>query len=187
MDNKDKQLFTISTFSENTVGVLNQVTIIFTRRCINIESISASATSIPGVHKFTITAWSDRKTMEKVVRQIEKRIDVIRAFLLTDDDIVYQEVALYKVPTDKLLKEKNLENIIRHHSARILDITPDYTVLEKTGHSDETEALFEELKLYDIRQFVRSGRVTVTKCPQEYVTEYIDQQARLHPESTPSK
>lgn len=172
----DKQLFTVSVFSENTVGLLNQVTIIYTRRSINIESISASACSIPGVHKFTLTSWSDRETMEKVVRQIEKRIDVIKAFLYTDDDIVYQEVALYKVPTAKLLEEKNLEWIIRRHSARILEITPEYTVIEKTGHRDETEALFEALKRYDIRQFARSGRVTITKDTAEHVTDYINLQ-----------
>lgn len=179
----EKQLFTISVFSENNVGVMNQVTIIFTRRCINIESLTASPTSIPGIHKLTITAWSDRKSMVKVVQQIEKRIDVLKAFLHTDDDIVYQEVALYKVPTERLLREKHLEDIIRRHSARILDITPDYTVLEKTGHSNETEALFEELKRYDIRQFVRSGRVTVTKSPQELLSQYIEEQHKLHPEA----
>lgn len=116
--------------------------------------------------------------MEKVVKQIEKRIDVLKSFLYTDDEIVYQEVALYKVPTDKLLDEKNLEIIIRNHNARILEITREYTVIEKTGHSDETEALFEELKRYDIRQFVRSGRVAVTKSPIEYVDRFIEEQNR---------
>lgn len=178
----EKQLFTVSAFSENNVGVLNQITIIFTRRCINIESVAASTTSIPGIYKITITAYSTREAMEKVVKQIEKRIDIIKAFLHTDDEIVYQEVALYKVPTQALLHESNLEAIIRHHNARILEITPDYTVLEKTGHVDETQALFEELKRYDIKQFVRSGRVAVTKHPVEFVSNYIEQQAKLHPE-----
>lgn len=116
--------------------------------------------------------------MEKVVKQIEKRIDVLKSFLYTDEEIVYQEVALYKVPTDKLLDEKNLEVIIRNHNARILEITREYTIIEKTGHSDETEALFEELKRYDIRQFVRSGRVAVTKSPVEYVDRFIEEQNR---------
>ena len=174
-DMTEKKLFTVSVFAENAVGVLNQVTAIYTRRCINIESITASACSIPGVHKFTMTAFSDRVTMEKVVKQIEKRIDVIKAFLYTDDDIVYQEVALYKVPTEKLLAEKHLEWIIRKHSARILEITPEYTVIEKTGHRDETESLFEALKRYDIRQFARSGRVTINKDPVEYVTALLQE------------
>lgn len=172
----EKQLFTVTVFTENQVGLLNQISIIFTRRCLNIESLSVSPSSIKGIHKFTITTWSDRETMEKVIKQIDKRIDVLKSFLYTDDEIVYQEIALYKVPTIKLLEEKNLEVIIRNHNARILEITQEYTVIEKSGHSDETEALFEELKRYDIKQFVRSGRVAITKSPIEYVTLFIEQQ-----------
>ncbi len=173
----EKKLFTVTVFSEHQVGLLNQISIIFTRRCLNIESLSVSPSSIQGVHKFTITCFSDRNMMEKVVKQIEKRIDVLKSFLYTDDEIVYQEVALYKVPTDKLL-DANLEVIIRNHNARILEVTREYTVIEKTGHSDETEALFAELKNYDIRQFVRSGRVAVTKSPIEYVDMFIEEQNR---------
>ncbi len=172
----EKQLFTVTVFSENQVGLLNQISIIFTRRCLNIESLSVSPSSIKGVHKFTITTWSDRVTMEKVIKQIDKRIDVLKSFLYTDDEIVYQEIALYKVPTIKLLEEKNLEVIIRNHNARILEITQEYTVIEKSGHSNETEALFDELKRYDIKQFVRSGRVAITKSPIEYVTLFLEQQ-----------
>ncbi|MEG0252723.1 MAG: acetolactate synthase small subunit [Muribaculaceae bacterium] len=171
-------LYTVTVFSENRVGLLNQISIIFTRRKLNIESLSVSPSSIKGVHKFTITAYSDKETIEKLVKQIEKRIDVLKSFYYNDDELVYQEIALYKVPTDELLNEQNLEAIIRRHNARILEITREYTVIEKTGHSEETEALFAELKTYDIRHFVRSGRVAVTKSPQEYVTMFIDEQAQ---------
>lgn len=176
MQTTQRQLFTVTVYSENCVGILNQVSIIFTRRCLNIEDVSASHCSIPDIHKLTLTTWSDRETMEKVVRQIEKRIDVIKAFLYSDEDIVYQEIALYKIDTSKLLAEQNLETIIRHHGAHILDITPDYAVIEKAGQPWETEALFEQLKRYDIRQFVRSGRVCVTKSPIEQVDLYLQQQ-----------
>jgi acetolactate synthase-1/3 small subunit len=172
----ENQLYTVTVFTENQVGLLNQISIIFTRRCLNIESLSVSPSSIKGVHKFTITCYSDRPMMERVVKQIEKRIDVLKSFLYTDDEIIYQEVALYKVPTPKLLEIDNVESILRAHSARILEITPDYIVLEKTGHSDETEALFNELKKYDICQFVRSGRAAITKAIEEYVTMYLDEQ-----------
>ena len=172
----EEKLYTVTVFSENQVGLLNQISIIFTRRCLNIESLSVSPSSIKGIHKFTITCYSNRDMMERVVKQIEKRIDVLKSFLYTDDEIVYQEVALYKVPTLQLLDDKNVELIIRAHNARILEITREYTVLEKTGHSDETEALFDELKKYDIRQFVRSGRVAITKSPHEYLTMYLEDQ-----------
>ena len=177
-ENNNKELFTVTVFSENRVGLLNQISIIFTRRKLNIESLSVSPSSIKGVHKFTITAYADETTIAKLVQQVEKRIDVLKSFYYRDDEIVYQEVALYKVPTAELLNEKNLEAIIRHHNARILEITNEYTVIEKTGHDDETTALFEELKRFDILQFVRSGRVAVTKSPEEYVTMYIEERAR---------
>ena len=93
----DKTLYTVTVYSENQVGLLNQISIIFTRRRLNIESLSVSASAIEGVHKFTITTWSDLDTIIKVVKQIEKKIDVLKAFYYTDDEIVYQEVALYKV------------------------------------------------------------------------------------------
>lgn len=170
---KEIKPYTLAVFSENTVGIINLISIVYTRRSINVESISASATAIPGIYKTTVLSYSDRETMEKVVAQIEKAIYVVKAYLFTDDEIVHQEVALYKVPTLKLMDEPELENIIRRHNARILEITHDFTVIEKTGHTDETEALFEELKTYDIRQFVRSGRVCVTKDPIEHVSVYL--------------
>ena len=176
MTHPERQLFTVTVYSENCVGLLNQVSVIFTRRCLNIEDVSASASSVPDIHKLPLTTWADRPTMEKVVRQIEKRVDVIRAFLYTDDDIVYQEVALYKVPTARLLESGAVEDIVRHHGARILEMTPDYTVIEKSGHPWETEALLNRLRSLDIRQFVRSGRVAVTKSPVEHVDIYIEEQ-----------
>ena len=172
----EQTLYTITVFTENRVGLLNQISIIFTRRKINIESLSVSPSSIKGVHKFTITAYTDLDTIQKLTKQIEKRIDVLRAYFYTDDEIVYQEIARFKVPTEKLLAEKNLEAIIRRNNARILEITPTYTVVEKTGHSDETEALFNEFNVYGISQFVRSGRVAVTKSDIEYVSDFIHEQ-----------
>lgn len=181
MPTQSQQLFTITIYSEHCVGLLNQVSIIFTRRCLNIEDVSASRTTIEGVHCLTITVWSDRDTMEKVVKQIEKRIDVLRAFLYTDDDVIYQEIALYKVDTSALLSEQHLESIIRHHGARILAINPDFTVFEKAGQPWETEALLEQLEPYGVRQFVRSGRVCVTKSPIEQLDLYLqEQQLRSH-------
>lgn len=176
--NPENTLYTICVYSENHVGLLNKLSIIFTRRCVNIESVSACRCSLPEVHKITLTCHSSKAMVDKIIKQISKRIDVIKAFVYTDDEIVYQEVALYKVPTDRLLDEQQLEQIIRRHGARILELTRDYTVLEKTGHFYETESLFNELKRYGIVQFVRSGRVAVTKSPVELVNEYLEQRAK---------
>ena len=169
-------LYTVTVYSENQVGLLNPISIIFTRRQLNIESLSVSGSAIEGVHKFTITTYSDRETMEKLVKQIEKRIDVLRAFFYTDDEIIFQEVALYKVPTDKLLDDRSIEDLIRKHNARILEVNRTYTVIEKSGHPDETQSLFEELSRYDVMQFVRSGRVAITKSTVEHVSIFLQEQ-----------
>ena len=169
-------LYTVTVYSENQVGLLNQISIIFTRRQLNIESLSVSGSAIEGVHKFTITTYSDRETMEKLVKQIEKRIDGLRAFFYTDDEIIFQEVALYKVPTDKLLDDRSIEDLIRKHNARILEVNRTYTVIEKSGHPDETQSLFEELSRYDVMQFVRSGRVAITKSTVEHVSIFLQEQ-----------
>lgn len=169
-------LYTVTVYSENQVGLLNQISIIFTRRQLNIESLSVSGSAIEGVHKFAITTYSDRETMEKLVKQIEKRIDVLRAFFYTDDEIIFQEVALYKVPTDKLLDDRSIEDLIRKHNARILEVNRTYTVIEKSGHPDETQSLFEELSRYDVMQFVRSGRVAITKSTVEHVSIFLQEQ-----------
>lgn len=169
-------LYTVTVYSENQVGLLNQISIIFTRRQLNIESLSVSGSAIEGVHKFTITTYSDRETMEKLVKQIEKRIDVLRAFFYTDDEIIFQEVALYKVPTDNLLDDRSIEDLIRKHNARILEVNRTYTVIEKSGHPDETQSLFEELSRYDVMQFVRSGRVAITKSTVEHVSIFLQEQ-----------
>ena len=169
-------LYTVTVYSENQVGLLNQISIIFTRRQLNIESLSVSGSAIEGVHTFTITTYSDRETMEKLVKQIEKRIDVLRAFFYTDDEIIFQEVALYKVPTDKLLDDRSIEDLIRKHNARILEVNRTYTVIEKSGHPDETQSLFEELSRYDVMQFVRSGRVAITKSTVEHVSIFLQEQ-----------
>lgn len=169
-------LYTVTVYSENQVGLLNQISIIFTRRQLNIESLSVSGSAIEGVHKFTITTYSDRETMEKLVKQIEKRIDVLRAFFYTDDEIIFQEVALYKVPTDKLLDDRSIEDLIRKHNARILEVNRTYTVIEKSGHPNETQSLFEELSRYDVMQFVRSGRVAITKSTVKHVSIFLQEQ-----------
>lgn len=174
--------FTITAFSENAVGVLNRITIIFTRRHLNIESLAVSESALKGIHKFTIVVNTTQESIEKVVKQIDKVVDVIRAYYLTADEIIYQEIALYKVPTEALTSSTDIEGLVRKYNARILEVTQEYTVIEKTGHKDETQALFDELNNFKVLQFTRSGRIAVTKATRERLSEYLkklDTQKRM--------
>jgi acetolactate synthase-1/3 small subunit len=171
---ENKTLYTITIFSENTVGLLNQVTIILTRRGINIETLSVSPSAIHGIHKFTITAFSDRESITKIVKQIDKRVDIVKAYFNTDDDLVFQEIALYKLSTPKLLSLGSIEDIIRRYNARILDMTEVWVVMEKTGHYEETQALFKELsEKVGVLQFIRSGRVAFTTSKVERLSDML--------------
>ncbi len=164
--------FTISVFTENKTGLMTRVVSIFTRRHINIESLTTSQSSMEGIHRFTIVVKVEEEIVKKVVAQIDKQVDVLKAFYYSTDQIVYQEVALYKVPTQAFEDGDEVETLIRSHNARILSIEHEYIVIEKTGHQEETEALLEELKKIGIYEFVRSGRVAIVK-PMEQLNTYL--------------
>lgn len=170
-----KKEFIISIFSENHIGLLTRITIVFTRRKINIESLTVSESAIPGIYKFTIVVFSTKEQTIKVVGQIEKQIDVLKAFYHTNEEMIYQEIALYKVSTEELYKSDAIEKMARNSGARILEITQEYTVIEKTGHKEETQALFDELNQFKVMQFIRSGRVAITRDPIERLSEFLNE------------
>ena len=172
---EEKTLYTITIFSENTVGVLNQITTIFTRRQLNIETLSVSPSAIKGIHKFTITAYSNsEEAMKKLVRQIDKRVDILKSYYNTNDELVHQELALYKLSTEKVLEHGGVEYLIRKYNIRVLEITKDNVVFLKAGHYAETQALFEELAdKIGVLQFIRSGRIAITKSPVERLSDML--------------
>lgn len=168
-----KEEFTLTIYSENVVGLLNQLTTVFTRRRINIESLTTSESAIKGIHKFTIVIHSTHEHVEKLVKQIEKRIDVLKAYYFRTDEIVFQEIALYKVPTKALLNGNEVEKLVRNYGARILEITDKYTVIEKTGRKAETQELYEKLDPYGLTQFTRSGRIAINRLSKEPLNTWL--------------
>lgn len=172
--NSNKTLYTIIVHSENIAGILNQITAVFTRRQINIESLNVSASSIKGVHKYTITCWTTPDVIDKVVTQIEKKIDVIQAHYFTDKEIFQREVAMYKVATPEFQANPEASKVIRRYSAHIVEVNPTFSIVEMVGMSDDITSLYQELKqLNCVLQFVRSGRVAVSTSCFERVNEYL--------------
>lgn len=172
--NSNKTLYTIIVHSENIAGILNQITAVFTRRQINIESLNVSASSIKGVHKYTITCWTTPDVIDKVVTQIEKKIDVIQAHYFTDKEIFQREVAMYKVATPEFQANPEASKVIRRYSAHIVEVNPTFSIVEMVGMSDDITSLYQELKqLNCVLQFVRSGRIAVSTSCFERVNEYL--------------
>jgi acetolactate synthase-1/3 small subunit len=156
------------------VGLLNRVTIVFTRRKINIESIAASDSEVQNIHRYTIVINETEDLVKKVTLQLEKQVEVIKAVYHLDEEIIYQEIALFKVPTNILIQGGEAEHIVRSHHARVLSVESEFTVIEKTGHKEETQHLFDELAPFGILEFVRSGRVAITK-PMRTLTSIVNE------------
>jgi acetolactate synthase-1/3 small subunit len=170
-----EKTYTVSVFTENSIGMMNRITIIFTRRHLNIDSITASESEVKGVFRYTIVLRTTKEQVEKVIGQLEKVIDVLKAFVHEDAQIVHQEIALYKIRTDALTNG-DVEKVIREHHARILTVDPEFMVIEKTGHVEETQLLFENLQPFGVLEFARSGRVAVTK-PMKNLSIYLEELA----------
>jgi acetolactate synthase-1/3 small subunit len=170
--------YTISIFTENFIGLLNRVSIIFTRRHLNIESITASESEVKDVYRYTIVLTTTEEQVLKVVRQLEKIVDVLKAFYHTDEETIFQEIALYKIRTSSL-SQSNAEQLVRKHNARVLSLAEDFTVLEKTGYKEDTQAFLEDLASVGVLEFARSGRVAITK-PMKELAAYLGELEHLN-------
>ena len=159
----DRQEYNITAYTENQVGLLNRIAIIFSRRKINIESLNVSPSEIEGIHRFNIVIVETEEVVEKLAKQIEKQVEVLKVYYNTNADVIWQEMALYKVPTDVIAEKVLVERLLRENGARAVVIRKDYTVFETTGHREETDNLIKALQPYGLIEFVRSARIAIIK------------------------
>jgi len=158
-----KEEYTITVYAENQVGLLNRIAIIFSRRKINIESLSVSPSEAEGIHRFTIVINETEEVLQKLCRQIEKQVEVLKVYMNTNEEIIWQEMALFKVPTDIITEKVKVERLLNMHGARAVVIRKDYTIFETTGHREETEGLINALAPFGLIEFVRSARIAIIK------------------------
>lgn len=167
-------LYTFLIYSENIAGLLSQITAVFTRRQVNIESLNVCASSTPGVHKYTITCYCTEEMAQMITKQAEKRVDVLQANYFTDNEIFILETSLLKISTPMLLENSKVSKIVRLHGARIVEVNPTYSTVEKTGITEEILSLYQGLnELGVVLQFVRSGRICITKSCIEQLDRYL--------------
>jgi len=159
----EKQEYTITVYTENTIGMIGRISTIFSRRKINIESLNTSPSEAEGIHRFTIVIHETEDVVRKLCRQIEKQVEVLKAYYNTNDEIIWQEQALYKVPTDVVAEKAPVERLLRQYGASAVVIRNDYTVFETAGHREEIDALTEALAEYNLIEFVRSARIAIIK------------------------
>lgn len=178
--NQDKKEFNITVYTENHIGLLNRIAIIFSRRKLNIDSMNTSPSEVESIHRFNIVLTETEDVVRKVARQLEKQVEVLKVYFNTNEDVIWQELALYKVPTDIIAEKVSVERLLRQYGARAVVIRSDYTVFETTGHREETDALVEVLQQYGLIEFVRSARVAIIKASDGFHAK-IREFERLEP------
>ena len=159
----NKQEYTITVYTENQIGLINRIAILFSRRKINIESLNTSPSEAEGIHRFTIVINETEEVVRKLCRQLEKQVDILKAYYNTNEEIIWQEMALYKVSTDEIAEKVKVERLLREYGARAVVIRKDYTVFETTGQREETDRLVSVLEPHGLIEFVRSARVAIIK------------------------
>jgi len=170
---KEIKKFTVSVYTENNIGLLNRISAIFQKRHMNVESLNTSISEIEGVSRFTIVVNITEEQMKKIIGQIDKQVEVIKAYYHTDEETIYQESCLFKIKSDLLFEERQIQNIIKDSDARIVTVNRKFFVLEKSGRRNEVDLLHRELSTFGIMQFVRSGRIAVTKDEMK-ITEMLE-------------
>ncbi len=158
-----KILYTISIYTENNIGLLNRISSIFLQRHINIESLTASNSEIENVTRLIIVVNSTEERIKKIIGQIEKQVEVIKAYYHTNAETIYLQSALFKIKSNLLFEKRQIQNIIKNSNAQIVTVTPEFFVIEKSGRKEEIDKLYKQILPYGIMQFVRSGRISVTK------------------------
>ncbi|MDV7186990.1 acetolactate synthase small subunit [Lutibacter sp. TH_r2] len=164
---------TFSVYTENNVGILNRLSAIFLKRHINIESMTVSKSEIDNVHRFTFVVNITEARAEKVIGQMEKQIEVIRAFYHLEDEIIYNETALFKISTEHLYNEE-IQKRMKFRRAHVLTITERYFVIEASGSKENIDKMYDKLKPFGLLQFVRSGRIAITR-PKMAISELLEE------------
>ncbi|SKB79784.1 acetolactate synthase, small subunit [Sphingobacterium nematocida] len=192
----EKQEFTITIYTENSIGMIGRISNIFSRRKINIESLNTSPSEVEGIHRFTILISEGEEVVRKLCRQIEKQVEVLKAYFNTNEELIWQEQALYKVPADVVNEKVYVERLLRQYGANVVVIRPDYIVFETAGHREEIDRLTQELTKYGLIEFVRGARIAIIKdsagfhaklkqfereepAPEIVENEFLDQQDQV--------
>lgn len=175
-------LYTFIIFSENTAGILNEITSVFSRRQVNIESLNTSASGVEGLHRYTITCCTNQQTATLISKQIEKKIGVVKSdFYSSDQDVFFDEVALYKISSEKLLTDPMISKAIRRTGGRVLEVNTVYTLVSLSGKPEEIKNFYATLTKYDcILQFVRSGPIAITRSKREQLAEYLEERKKSY-------
>jgi len=158
----NKNRHTISLFVANKPGVLVRVSLIFSRRGFNIESLVVSAALDGRFSRMTITAFGDRKTLEQIIKQLAKLVDVVHCEEHTGENVVEKELALIKL-NSKAKDRTDILEIITHFKSQTVDLGKESLIVLAVGSTAKIDAMVETLHPYGLVELVRTGKVVMAR------------------------
>ncbi len=161
-----KRIHTISLYVTNKPGVLVRVALVFSRRAYNIESLVVSPAAQGGFSRMTITCSGDPETLEQIIKQLAKLVDVVHAFDHTGDESYETEIALVKLHC-QLDQRTQILQIAEHYNSRVVDYGSDSLILRVFGSSEKLDSFIELLRPFGLEELVRSGKILMARGSQE--------------------
>lgn len=160
--------YIVIAFTENQTGVLNRITALYLRRKINIETLKVSESSIKGISMFVISAFTTQEIIDKLAKQLRNIVEVIQVEYYSNDELITQVIALYKISSKIFEQSGTVDMIVREWNARIIEMNPSYVVVEKTGTREDIDTMRAELESKGLlTEFTRSGSVVLHREPVE--------------------
>jgi acetolactate synthase-1/3 small subunit len=153
----------ISILVENKPGVLHAIANLFRRRNFNIESITVGPTQQQDISRMTITINGDEKTIDQVVKQVAKQIDVLKVGELEQGNFVMRELALIKVNVQSAKERSDIINCVNVFRCRIIDVSNDSLTVEITGTPDKIDAFLNLMKSYGVIELARTGITALSR------------------------
>jgi len=160
-------MHTISILVSNNPGVLSRISAIFARRGYNIDSLVVSAALDGRFSRMTITAGGDPETLDQIIKQVAKLIDVIHASEHDPTTTIEKELALIKVKLTDKTRSDILQIVTHYHTAQTIDITDKTVLIQVTGDTKEVDLCIESVKSYGILEIVRTGKVLMNRGQDE--------------------
>jgi len=163
-----KNEFTLTIYSEDQIRLISKLSSMFLRKQIQILSLNMSICEIENMYRHTIVV---NETLDQVINlsaQIEKIIEVYKCCYHLNEEIIYRQTALFKIPTALFL---DMELMLRQNDLKISEIQKEYTILQATGTDDEIVSLTERLKQFGLIEFVTSSRIALEKSNEGFCRE----------------
>lgn len=158
-----KNEFTLTIYSEDQLRLINRLSSMFLRKQVEVLSFNMSVCEIDKMYRYTIVIKETLDQARNLAAQIEKIIEVFKCYFNLNEETIFRQTALFKIPTEFFLTEAKMELLFKENNLKISEIYNDYTIMEATGTEDEISFLTEKLISLGLIEFVKSSRIALLK------------------------